>query len=165
MAGVPERYYALKCPGSFEAESLLLHVRQNGVRATIYESRFVVVGPTVMPGHYFANGGPLYEGGSMSEVVGALRAGERLPPVADAFAVTVKSGARYTFDVRPLAEQMAGWAYSILLGAPGVDYEKMPEGERQMWESKAGQAIKYVLDLLADQQHGDVGPRGGGSAY
>lgn len=147
-----ERYYALTCADPYNAEQVTLHVRQNGIRAEVYEERFVVIGPTTHPGHYFANGGPLYEGGSKLEVIGELRAGERLPPVGSAFPVVVKTGARYTFDVQPLAEQMAGWAYAILLGAPGVDYSKMPEGERQMWESKAGQAIKYVLDIITQPQ-------------
>lgn len=54
------RFLGVVCSNGREAEDLARHIRSNRHVANVYQHRFVIIGPTTAPGHYFANGGPLF---------------------------------------------------------------------------------------------------------
>lgn len=154
------RYYGIDCADDRQALSTLEHLGHNGVKAEVFEDRFVIIGPTAFPGHYFANGGPLYEADSRPGVITRLCAAEGIPVPPEARATVAVTGSALTFDVRPLAEMLAESAYQIVLTAGGVDMAKMPAAERERWERHAAAVLRYMLDLVKDEMHQLMGPTG-----
>lgn len=80
MAGQPGRqhHYVIVCDDEAGALSAMRHFHDNHVPARVYRGRYVHIGPTTQPGHYFANGGPLYEGEYYEDAIEALIKGEKL---------------------------------------------------------------------------------------
>jgi hypothetical protein len=85
-------FYAIVCSDAAAAEAEMKHIASNkiepprtenphgAISVSIYQQKYVIIGPTKLPSHYFANGGPLYESDTREDVIATLRAGEGLKP-------------------------------------------------------------------------------------